>query len=138
MIAVAVSIEIPIGEIAEEEELPSRTYKLNLDTGRIGGYVDGIEAVCQSIRKALATARFDNLIYDDQYGCEFKALVSDGEASRDLIEESIPGMVRDALLPDTRILDVYDFEISFSEDEANISFTAETIFGTAKMTEVKM
>ncbi|MGN0621129.1 MAG: DUF2634 domain-containing protein [Porcipelethomonas sp.] len=131
-------IEIPIDEIGDMQESPSKTYCLDPDSGRISGYIDGIEAVRQAIRKALATARFNSLIYDDQYGSDLKALVSDGEASRELIEESIPGIVKDALLPDTRITDVYDFDISFDNDGIYISFTAETIFGTTEITEVSM
>lgn len=54
----------------DEEEEISRTYKLDLDAGRIIGFVDDIDAVEQAIRKAIATPRFDCLIYDDQYGSE--------------------------------------------------------------------
>ena len=48
---------IPISGIEEEKEQPSLTYKLDLDTGRIVGKVDGLEAVNQFILKAMpATA----------------------------------------------------------------------------------
>ena len=51
----AVDIEIPFTDIEEEAEKPSRTYCLDLDTGRIIGMVDGISAVNQAIRKAIIT-----------------------------------------------------------------------------------
>ena len=54
----AVDIEIPIDTIEEETEKPTRTYRLDLDSGRIIGAVDGIEAVNQAIRKAIITARY--------------------------------------------------------------------------------
>ena len=49
----SVEIEIPIGEIEEEPESASKTYKLDLNTGRISGMIDGREAAEQAIRKAL-------------------------------------------------------------------------------------
>lgn len=53
-----------------------------------------------------------------------------------LIETALPELVRDALSQDTRILDVYDFEISFKNDEAFISFKADTVFGETQIREV--
>lgn len=134
----SVEIEIPIGEIEEEPETSSKTYKLDLNTGRISGMIDGREAVEQAIRKALATLRYGSLIYDDRYGNELGEIIHDGEASRELIEESVPGMVKDALLPDTRVIEVNDFVTEFKDDGVYISFTAVTIFGIQKISEVKI
>ncbi len=134
----SVEIEIPIGEIEEEPESASKTYKLDLNSGRISGMIDGREAAEQAIRKALATLRYGSLIYDDQYGNELGEMIRDGEASRELIEESVPGMVRDALLPDTRVIEVSDFLTEFKDDGVYISFTAETIFGIQKISGVKI
>lgn len=134
----SVEIEIPIGEIEEEPETSSKTYKLDLNTGRISGMIDGREAAEQAIRKALATLRYGSLIYDDRYGNELGEIIHDGEASRELIEESVPGMVKDALLPDTRVIEVNDFVTEFKNDGVYISFTAVTIFGVQKISEVKI
>ncbi len=38
-------IPIPIETITEAEELPSLTYRLDLESGRIVGFVDKLEAV---------------------------------------------------------------------------------------------
>lgn len=132
----AVDIEIPISEIEEETELPTRTYRLDMDSGRISGMTDGIEAVNQAIRKAIVTARFCNLIYDDDYGSELDDKVHDSSATPEFIETIIPELVKDALSQDTRILDVYDFEISLKKDAAYISFKASTIFGETAINEV--
>ena len=129
----AVDIEIPIDTIEEETEKPTRTYRLDLDSGRIIGTVDGIEAVNQAIRKAIITARYKCLIYDDDYGGELKDMVYDEVSTPELIETALPELVRDALSQDTRILDVYDFEIDFKNDEAFISFKADIIFGETKI-----
>ena len=105
----SVDIEIPIDTIEEEAEKPTRTYRLDLDSGRIIGTIDGIEAVNQAIRKAIITARYKCLIYDDDYGGELKDMVYDEVSTPELIETALPELVRDALSQDTRILDVYDF-----------------------------
>ena len=131
-----VDIELPIDEIEEEQEQTSRTYKLDLDSGRIRGITDGIEAVNQAIRKAILTPRFECLIYDDQYGSDIKSLISDGQASRELIETVIPDFVEEALSQDTRVLRVHDFELSFKDNGVFISFKADTIFGETQLKEV--
>lgn len=131
-----VYVPIPISGIEEEKEQPSLTYKLDLDTGRIVGKVDGLEAVNQFILKALLTPRFHCLVYDNQYGSEIKDTVTDESATEELIRAEIPRLVEDALLCDGRILKVYDFEFEFNEDSCNVHFTADTIYGTTEVKEV--
>lgn len=129
-------IEIPFDELEEESEKPSGTYRLDLDSGRITGRTGGIEAVNQAIRKALITARFHNLIYDDDYGCEAGDAVHDKNVTPEYLETVLPELVKDALSQDTRITDARNFEISFENDSAYISFTADTIFGETEIQEV--
>lgn len=129
-------IPIPISEVEEAEEKPSKTYRLDLDAGRIVGKVDGIDAVHQAIRKAIITPRFKCLIYDNQYGSEIEDAVTANDATREYVEAVMEGFIRDALAPDTRILDVYDFEFEFTDDTAYINFTADTIFGQVEIEEV--
>lgn len=131
-----VFVPIPISGIEEEKEQPSLTYKLDLDTGRIVGKVDGLEAFNQFILKALLTPRFHCLVYDNQYGSEIKDTVTDENATEELIRAEIPRLVEDALLCDGRILKVYDFEFEFNEDSCNVHFTADTIYGTTEVEEV--
>ena len=132
----SVYIPLEIGEVQDAEELPSKTYKLDLDRGRIAGYVDEQEAVRQAIRKAIITPRFKCLIYDHQYGSEVEDAVTVNDATREYTEAAVPGFVRDALRPDTRVLDVYDFGFEFEEDKAYIHFVADTIFGKVSIEEV--
>lgn len=132
----ALDIEIPINEIEEETEKPTKTYYLDLDNGRIIGTVDGIEAVKQAVRKAIITARYKNLIYDSDYGSEINDMIYDGNATPELIETALPEIIKDALSQDTRILDVYDFEFKFEDDKAYISFFVDTIFGQTFIQEI--
>jgi hypothetical protein len=116
--------------------LPSLTYKLDLDTGRIVGKTDGLQAVNQAIRKAILTPRFKCLIYDNQYGSEIKEEIIAQNATSALIQTAIPKFVQDCLKPDTRILRVYSFEISVIDDECKIYFKVDTIFGETEFKEV--
>lgn len=131
-----VTLPFPIGEAEQEQEQPSLTYRLDLDRGRIVGMVDGLEAVNQAIRKAIVTPRFRCLIYDNQYGSEIKETVIADDATPEFIEADMPRIIKDALSPDTRILDVYDFEFSFADERAFIRFKANTIFGETVIEEV--
>lgn len=129
-------IELPVASVSEAQELPSKTYRLDLDAGRIVGNVDGKEAVKQAVRKALITPRWKCLAYDNQYGSEIEDAIIKGDATREYIETATEGFVRDALKPDTRILDVSDFSFEFQDDAAYISFTLSTIYGDIDIEEV--
>ncbi|KAB0577224.1 uncharacterized protein DUF2634 [Fusobacterium naviforme] len=131
-----VYIPIPVDEVTEAEELPTLTYRLDLDAGRIVGMVDGLEAVNQAIRKAIITPRFKCLIYDNQYGSEIEDAFIAKDASREYIQAACEGFIRDCLKPDTRILSVYDFAFDFSEDRADVYFKADTIYGETEVKEV--
>lgn len=134
--AESVFIPIPVSTVVEAKERPSKTYKLDLDKGRIIGIVDGQEAVRQAIRKAIITPRFKCLIYNNQYGSEIKEAIIQKDATREYTQSVIPGFVKDALRPDTRITGVSNFDFEFSGDEVFISFDADTIFGTVRIEEV--
>lgn len=131
-----VFIPIPISTVEQEREQPSKTYRLDLERGRIYGAIDGLEAVCQYIRKVLLTPRFRCLIYDNQYGSEIKQTIIAGDVSSDFIETDMPRIVREACLADTRVLDIFDFSFQYENDEARIKFTATTIFGDTVIEEV--
>ena len=134
----SVFIPIPIAEIETESEQPSKTYRLDIERGRIYplGSCDGLEAANQFIKKTLLTPRFRCLIYDNQYGSEIKQTIIADDATNEYIETEIPRLVKDACLCDSRILDIYDFSCSFDKERAYIRFKANTIFGELVVEEV--
>ena len=154
--AESVYIPLPVATVQEAQEPPTKTYRLDLEDGRILGMVDGQEAVRQAIHKAIITPRWKCLIYDNQYGSEIEAAViqSMGRASHEYIEAVVPGFVRDALRPDRRVTLVYNFVFAFTpEDKAKyfpelfevvgddgdavfVHFDADTIYGTVQIEEV--
>lgn len=114
-------------EITSPADQPTRTYKLDLDAGRVAGMVDGVDAMKQVILKILLTERFAYLIYSWNYGIELDAVVG---KSYQVFESEIKRVITEALLADSRITDVTDFEVTqIDKRTASVKFTAETIFG---------
>lgn len=129
----AVVPDFPISEIQEDTALPNRTYQLDLDNGRIVGFVDGMEALRQAAKKALYTPRFDCLAYDDQYGSEIKSLLGNKNVTREYIEAEMEFILKDTLCQDGRITDIHDLDMSFDSDEAQFSFVMDTILGNTEV-----
>jgi hypothetical protein len=114
------------------------TWNIDWENGRIGGTLDGIDAVRQYIYKTLKTEANRYLIYDTTVGTGIRAMVHENRVSRAYMEGDIPRMVRKAL-NDSRILNVHDFVFFWPEDEGdalNISFTADTIYGVLEGVEM--
>lgn len=110
----------------EEVIQPSRTYKIDFDKKRIVGYTDGREAVKQFIVKALATERYDYLIYSWNYGAEIAKLF--GEPIPYVYSE-LKRLITEALTQDDRIDSVDAFNFSHVKNKVHVSFTAHTIYG---------
>ena len=83
----SVYIPLLVTQVEEAAEPPSKTYRLDLEEGRILGMVDGQEAVRQAIHKAIITPRWKCLIYDNQYGSEIEAA---GEPTATISRRSSP------------------------------------------------
>ena len=129
----AVVPEFPIVAVQEETQIPNRTYRLDMDSGHIIGFVDGEGALHQAVQKALRTPRFDCYAYDDQYGSELGSLVSNNEVTREYIQSEIEFILKDALCQDGRFTDVRDITIDFAGDSANFSFMAVTVTGEVEL-----
>lgn len=126
----------PVEGVEEQQEPHSRTYRLDLETGRIRGMVDGLEAVNQAIQKALLTPRFRCMIYDNQYGSELKQIIIAEDVTPEFVETEVPRLVQEALLADSRVLEVADFALDIAGERVSVRFTAETIFGETTIEEV--
>ena len=127
---------LPIAQVIEEEEKPTKTYGLDLENGRIRGYVDGVDAIRQAITKVLLTPRFKCLIYNSQYGNELAEVIIAHDTDYEFIKTSAEGFVRDALLADSRITGISNFTLEMDGEDCYISFVADTIYGTTDIREV--
>ena len=134
----SVFIPIPITELETAPASPTRTYKLDLENGRIfsAGSIDGLDAVTQFIKKAIITPRFRCMIYDDQYGSEIKQAVFTGSVTPEYVETEIPGYVKDAIMFDGRVLSVSGFSIEFDNENAYIQCRVLTTYGETLIEEV--
>ena len=133
MIDVAIFPEVPEVDIKVETQIPNRTYKLDLDNGRIAGYVDGDDALQQAASKALYTPRFACYAYDDQYGSEINSLMGNTETTREYIESEMEFILQDTLCQDGRFSSIEDLKIQFDSDDAYFEFVLNTIMGQIHM-----
>lgn len=119
---------IPLSNIGEYEIVtyPTKTYAIDLEKGRITGYVDEQEAMKQAIFLALSTERFDYAIYDHNYGITLKDLFGKDKYIACAVLER---RIRDALSADDRIASLTDFEFETAKNTVHVTFTANTIFG---------
>ena len=131
-------IKIPVTGIKKRETPPTKTYRLDLEKGRISGFCDGIESVHQAIVKRLITPRFKCLIYTNQYGSELKERIISEDASPAYIQSEIPRLIKDALISDPRILDIENesIYIAFENDGCHLECMVNTIYGKLKIEEV--
>lgn len=128
------ALDIPINlDIVDStiESIPSKTPLIDWEKGKIYGYVDGVEAMKQYVKKTLLTERFVYLIYDGQYGTD-----SISNISNDAFEAETTRIIKEALLLDKRILNVYNFVFEQTEDEKIIRFSVDTIYGPIHKQEV--
>ena len=105
---------------------PGYTYYIDRNMKRISGFIDGRDAIIQSIYLILTTERYESYIYNWYYGTEFDTLVG---KERSYVQSELKRRIREALMEDDRITDVNDFVISFSKDVATVTFTVDTNVG---------
>lgn len=118
-------------------EIPSKTYKMDLNGDVIHGYTDGLEAMRQAIYKIIRTERYKYIIYSFNYGIELIDLI--GEPISFAIPE-IERRITEALLSDDRILAVNNFEFELpKKGVVFVRFIAETTQGDISIdTEVNI
>jgi len=107
----------------------SRTWRMDLENGRLRTFIDNEEAIRQYIRKALMTSRNRYLIYDDTYGEELRDLIGQN-LTKDLTNVEIPRVVREAIEGDDRIQEVSDVTVTqYNSDGVLIEVTVITVTG---------
>ena len=116
--------EIDIEEITQ----PTKTYKIKDD--RIVGFIDGKEALKQSIFLILNTERYEYIIYSHDYGSELKALIG---KDKDIAESEYKRRIKEALIQDDRINNVDNFIFNYDGDNVLIEFIVFSIYGEFSM-----
>lgn len=128
--------EIQDEELFETEQLITKTYRYNPETGEIRGMVDNEESLHQWIWKAIVTARYKHVIYSDDYGCELWNVIGISDVNDAFIQAEMKRTIKEALIYDVRIDDVYDIKIDHELDMVEISLTVVTPEGLYEFKEV--
>lgn len=112
------------------KEQPSLTYRMDFDSKSIRGKAEDREAVRQAIFKVLNTERYQYIMYSWNYGIETLDLY--GEPVTFVCPE-LERRIREALLVDSRIISVTDFEHDLSvKHTVYTTFTVHTIHGDVR------
>lgn len=117
----------------EYEELPTRTFQLNVDKNIIAGRVDELEAMKQAIYLILNIERYEHIIYSWNYGIELQDLF--GKEMNFVLPE-LKRRITEALTQDTRILAVDAFSFETKKGKVHTTFRVQTIFGEVQAERV--
>ena len=114
-----------LANIGQEEQLPSYTWYFDLKEKVLSGTCDGKTAVMQSIYLTLFTDRYKWLIHDWDYGHELTSLFG---MPRTYVIPEIERLVKEALIQDDRIDDVFNFHFEQGNDRVSlfVSFDVKT------------
>lgn len=123
-------------EELEADIQPWKTWKIDLENGRIRTFIDDKEAILQYIRKALMTSRNRYLIYNDFYGEEIRDLIGHN-LTQQLMDVEIPRLVREAIIYDDRIDSVPSVIVTqYGSDGVLVAVTVELTNGEYLTEEV--
>ncbi len=117
----------------ELEELPTNTFKLNIEEEKIYGYSDNLEAMKQAIYLILNIERYEYLILSWNYGIELADLF--GQPIPFVLPE-LERRITEALMQDSRITSVEDFEFDVKKGKVFCTFKVYTIFGEIESEKV--
>ena len=120
------NIDDLILDFEEEKQLATKTFGINMTHNTVGGLVDGITAVRQSIYLRLNVESDQYIIYPYTYGLQTVDLI--GKPIHYVVAV-IPERIKEALLSDDRITDVSDFEFEAERNKLHVKFVVSTIYG---------
>lgn len=105
----------------------SKTYHIDFKNDVMRGMTDGIEALKQAIFLILSIERYDYIIYSWNYGIELKDLFGKPTTYACAV---LPSRIKQALIQDDRIQNVYDFVTNAEGNTVKVEFKVKSIFGT--------
>lgn len=112
-------------EYGSEISIDYNTGQILLEDGEPKVFT-GLKALEIWIEKALLTARYRWPIYSWSYGSEITDIIG-LSLNVGVTEAEIQRVVREAIIYDTRIKDVYNFKITKNKDKLEIEFTVDTM-----------
>lgn len=111
---------------------PSRTYRLDIDRGRIRGLTDDADSMLQAIYLILSVERYQYPIYSYNYGVELADLIG---KPTDYVMSEAKRRITDALMQDDRITSVDGWSFETERNTVHVSFIVHTIYGDVETTK---
>ena len=107
-------------------EQSSYTFYLDIEKNIVFGFTDEREAMKQAIYLILSTERYKWVIFSWNYGIELEDLFN---MPISFVIPEVQRRIEEALLQDTRITAVDNFEFEVGKGVLLVRFTAHTIYG---------
>lgn len=107
-------------------EDPSKTFYIDFINNKIVGTVDGLEAVKQAVFLILNTERYENMVYDWDYGFETQDLIG---MPVGYVYPELKRRIEEALTQDDRIESVDAFSFEKSGSTLSVTFTVTSTQG---------
>ncbi len=101
----------------------NKTYRLDKETKRIMGFINGQAAMEQAVEILLETERYAYEIYDWSFGSQLHELMGLGVWEAELKAASY---IREALLVDDRVVEVKDMQVKGQNNHLSVSFSVVT------------
>lgn len=106
--------------------LPSYTHRVG--DKRITGFVDGLDAIRQSVKHTLSTERYAYAIYSSNRGAEMEQFIG---ATFSFVKSNVGRVIKEAIMQDDRIIDVIIESIEQTQlDGCEIKFDVISTQGT--------
>ncbi len=113
-------------DFEDEEQQKTKTFRLNMVDNIIGGTVDELAALKQHIYLLLNIEADQYIIYPYTFGIKTLDLI--GKPSY-YVMAVLPNRIKEALLSDSRITDVSNFEFKVENNKINTKFIIHSIYG---------
>lgn len=107
-------------------EDPSKTFYIDFINNKIVGTVDGLEAVKQAVFLILNTERYENMVYDWDYGFETQDLIG---MPVGYVYPELKRRIEEALTQDDRIESVDAFSFEKSGSTVSVTFIVTSTQG---------
>lgn len=107
-------------------EEPSKTFYIDFINNKVVGTVDGLEAVKQAVFLILNTERYENMVYDWDYGFETQDLIG---MPVGYVYPELKRRIEEALTQDDRIESVDAFSFGKNGSTVSVTFTVTSTQG---------
>ncbi|MDU7538071.1 MAG: DUF2634 domain-containing protein, partial [Peptostreptococcaceae bacterium] len=106
-----------------------KEYDFDFATGQLTGKtLEGKEALKVWIYKTLLTKRYRYLIYSWDYGQDLEEIIGQ-DYEKGLIVSEVERQIKDCLLINDKIKSCTNFNIQLINDQLNVEFKVNTIYG---------